>query len=559
MKYILITLNLLFAFKFTTAQKFNSYKFENVVNNGSKTIFKDGVGKIYYIENGISITTSLSTTSEYGKYYDLSISLENLTGKNLLFVPNSIIVYLTSYSVDKKTKIKKINVQKEGKVLSSDDYMKRVNNRQSLSSTFKAIGETLSAQSAGYSSSKTVSSANGYTNSYGSIGNYYLKSPLNVSSSSSTSISGVSNTQSYNGKAAYDALQNAKNEIKQYNEELYQIKTELYQKYLRINTLEHQQRILGDVYVEYENADKIEILIPVNGKYYSFIYGNSVDNIQQNDNEVQVVSPNPEVNKYYSLAKSAYNNKQTEKAIQLLAELLQAEPTNFEALYFKGQIEANSIKDYKSAKNTFTLAIKENPQSEDVLMARAYCYKELKYFDSSNMDAYDALEINPKKINALLQLGLNKSAQKDYIGSNNEYNRIIQIAKNNLNYVNNLGLVYNNLGYNLLKMNDLKNSMLCLNKAIELQPNSSFIWGSRGELYYRLREYKKAVNDLSNGISIEESGIAQDQNLDPSLLYYNRALCLIEMRKDKDACIDLNKAFQLGNLDAQKISKQICK
>jgi len=542
----------------TYSQILNTYKYENVVNTGSKTIFKDGISKTYYIENGISITTGISTSNLYGKYYSVNLSIENLTGKAFNFDPNSIIVYFVTFEDDKKTKIRSIKEQISGKVLSSEEYMRKVKNRQGFLSALKSFGETSNAQSAGYSTSQTVTKVNGYSNTYGSVNNYYLKSPVYVNSRSSISGSAVSTTQSYDGKAAYDAMENAKKEIKEYNEQLYQIKTELYQEYLKINTLEHQQRIVGNVLIEYQNVGRIEILVPVNGKYYSFIYGAGSPQME-NLGGSEIVSNDNSVNELYNQAKSAFNNKLFLESLKFLDKALEIDPNNYEVLLKKGTTQAFTLMQYENAIKTFTSAIALNSTSSDLFYYRAYCHAQLGNIVVANKDLENSINLNSKNVNAILSLGLNKSAINDFVGSNQEYNRIIQIANANLNFVKNLGTVYNNIGYNYLKMNDLKQSMTYLNKALDIQPNSSFIWGSRAQLYYRLKEYKKAISDCTNGIQVEESGLSIGINSDPSQLYLYRALCFIELRKDKDACIDLEKAIIKGNQEASKLVTKICK
>ena len=112
MRYL--TLFFLFAFNSAFSQIVNTYQFENVVNTGSKTNYKDGISKTYFIENGISITSYMNLINQYGKYYQISLELENLTGKEIVFNPDGIIALMTKYKTDRKTKIISIdNKQKE--------------------------------------------------------------------------------------------------------------------------------------------------------------------------------------------------------------------------------------------------------------------------------------------------------------------------------------------------------------------------------------------------------------------------------------------------------------
>jgi len=237
-------------------------------NSGRKEIksyYKDGKTYQYYVHNGISVTMHLSIEKNYGKYYVAYISIENLTGKSFNFNPNNIkAVYI------------KNEEYYTGEVLSSNEYIRKVNNRQAWNAALVAFGESYSANQAGYSSSSTTSTTSGYSNSYGSASGYYGDTYGSVYGSSSTYGSSTtrSNTQSYDGAANYAAQQNAQRNISNYQNQQYQIKSVLNQGYLKLNTLDNEQRMVGYVNIKYRSTDKVKVTIPVNGENYDFWWNN---------------------------------------------------------------------------------------------------------------------------------------------------------------------------------------------------------------------------------------------------------------------------------------------
>lgn len=238
------------------------------INSGQKekkSYYKDGKTYQYYVHNGISVTMHLSIENNYGKYYVAYISIENLTGKSFNFNPNYIKAVFT-----------KNEKYYTGEVLSSNEYMRKVNNRQAWNAALVAFGESYSANQAGYSSSSTTSTTSGYSNSYGSASGYYGNTYGSVYGSSSTYGSSTtrSTTQSYDGAANYAAQQNAQRNISNYQNQQYQIKSVLNQGYLKLNTLDNEQRMVGYVNVKYRSADKVKITIPVNGVNYDFLWYN---------------------------------------------------------------------------------------------------------------------------------------------------------------------------------------------------------------------------------------------------------------------------------------------
>lgn len=238
-----------------TAKKSTTHKKE------IKSYYKDGKTFQYYVHNGISVTMHLSFEKNYGKYYIVYVAVENLTGKAFNFNPNNIRATLTKKGEDFY-----------GEVLSSNEYIRKVNNRQAWNAALVAFGESSAANQAGYSSSSTTSTTSGYSNSYGSASGYYGNTYGSVSGTSSTygTATTRSNTQSYSGAANYAAQQNAQRNINNYQNQQYQIKNVLNQGYLKLNTIDNEQRIVGQINIKYKSADKIKITIPVNGVNYDF-------------------------------------------------------------------------------------------------------------------------------------------------------------------------------------------------------------------------------------------------------------------------------------------------
>lgn len=226
-----------------------------------KSYYKDGKAYQYYVHNGISVTMHLSIEKNYGKYYVAYIAIENFTGKSFNFNPNNITAIFSKNGE---------NIY--GEVLSSNEYMRKVSNRQAWNAALVAFGESSAAYQAGYSSSSTISTTSGYSNTYGSASGYYGNTYGSVYGSSSTygSATTISHTQSYDGAANYAAQQNAQRNISNYQNQQYQIKSVLNQGYLKLNTLDNEQRMVGYVNIKYRSADKVKITIPVNGVNYDF-------------------------------------------------------------------------------------------------------------------------------------------------------------------------------------------------------------------------------------------------------------------------------------------------
>lgn len=227
------------------------------------TYYIDGTPMLYYKNDGITVTAFLYFNKDYGKYYQVHFMIENLSGREFNIDPNAI-----TYKMFKNDEVI------DGDVLSYNDYMKKVKNRQAWAAVAVAFGESMAASDAGYSSSTTSSSTYGQSNTYGSASGYVGNTYGSVYGSTSTYTSsyGTSRTNSYNGAAAYAAQQNANKNVANYQNQQFQIKKTLSDGYAKLNTIFNETQYQGYVNINYKKVDHLQFIIPINGVNYSFVW-----------------------------------------------------------------------------------------------------------------------------------------------------------------------------------------------------------------------------------------------------------------------------------------------
>lgn len=543
----------------SNGQRLDLTKFENVVSTGVKNTTKDGSVKLYYQENGISVTCSLNYLNLYGKYFAINLEIENLTGKPFFFNPSDIVSYLTVFQIDRKTKIVSTKEQFKGRILSYDDYQRKVNNQQNWQSFLNAFGESYNAQMAARSTSVTTTSVSGYSNSYGSIYDYYGKVPVttNYSSRGTYGGSATSVTSTYNGAVAYAANQIAEKKIQKFDEQLYKIKSEINKGYLKLNTIEHGERMIGTINLLYTKTDQVELLIPVNGKYYYFVFSDNPQALVKDTEIEEVVSSNQIVNANFKEAKSKYNNKDYEGALVILNNAIKLE-ANVQLLKFRSLLNEKYLANIQEAINDYNKIIIIEPQVASHYIQRGRLFKTNRNTDKAGQDFDKAIYIEPKDITGYFERALLNGELKRHEKSIADYEKIIAITNSKFNATDNLGVIYNNMGYSYVQLEEYDKALPLINKALELMPNHDYVWGARGELFYKRGEYKKAIADLTKSINLYEKGDTYGNNTNQSLPYFNRANSLIKINKVKDACLDLTKAIKLGNADAIILSKQYC-
>jgi len=215
--------------------------------------YKDGNTVFYYKYKGITIAVMLTYANNYGKYYQASILIENLSGKDLNISPD-----LITARMQKKEKVF------DAEVLLYNDYMKKVKRRQAWNNFAVAFSESMAASNAGYSSSSTSSNSSGYATSNGYASGYVGNTYGSVYGSSTTygSTYSTSYSKSYDGASAYAAQQNASRNIANYENQQYAIKKTLSEGYLRLNTIANETEYIGFINVGYEKVDNLQIVIP---------------------------------------------------------------------------------------------------------------------------------------------------------------------------------------------------------------------------------------------------------------------------------------------------------
>lgn len=141
----------------------------------------------------------------------------------------------------------------------------------------------------------------------------------------------------------------------------------------------------------------------------------------------------------------------------------------------------------------------------------------------------------------------------DLFGAISDYDHIINNNLGTKLTTTNLATVYNNKAYALVQLNMLDEALPVVNKALELDENKGYIWGTRGEIYYNKKQYDLSITDFDKFISLQSTGIAAGN------AYYYRGLCKLQLDNKIDGCMDLSKSNELGYPKALEAINMFCK
>ena len=239
---------------------------QKVSLNDKKVEYRNGQAWPYYEKNGIFIAMTNSTVKNYGKYFQISIVITNGSNSSIEFNPDLI----TAGLFDKKGQSKRI------RVLSSNEYMRKVKRSQNWNMAMVGLSEGLAAAGAGYSSSTTTSNTN-YSGNINSSGRAYASGSGGYAYGSyhgNTNYSGNSKTNSrttsYNGAEAYRAQVIASERMNNYNNSLLQDRYTREEGYLRRTTIYPGETIIGYINIERIRGVSMSILVDIGGVKYEF-------------------------------------------------------------------------------------------------------------------------------------------------------------------------------------------------------------------------------------------------------------------------------------------------
>ena len=132
--------------------------------------------------------------------------------------------------------------------------------------------------------------------------------------------------------------------------------------------------------------------------------------------------------------------------------------------------------------------------------------------------------------------------KKDLVNAGKDLNKAITLDKNNPDtYLSKAKLA--------IAQNKMSTVMPDLNKAIEMGIKNPDAFKLRADLYFKQKKYSEAAADLTNVLKDTED----------AELYYQRSKFYYELKNQKAACEDLNKAVSLGHVQAKKDINYVCK
>ncbi len=202
----------------------------------------------YYNKNGIKVYTTVLKVRDYGSYFQIPIIIANNSMYPIEFDPDNVTASMTGSANDYYAPYTdRSNAEYELTVFSVAEYMKRVERQQNWAIALIAFSAGITAASAGYSTSTTITSYSG-----------------------AISGSSISTTTSYNPTLAFQAQVLASDRIAFYGNALLAERETKDVGYLKKTTIYPGEIIYGYINIEQGSGKDLTVNLDVNGIAYPF-------------------------------------------------------------------------------------------------------------------------------------------------------------------------------------------------------------------------------------------------------------------------------------------------
>ncbi len=252
--------------------------------------------------------------------------------------------------------------------------------------------------------------------------------------------------------------------------------------------------------------------------------------------------------KYQKQGREKFNSKDYKGAIQEYSGAIKLDPSNPSNFNMRGVIKYQ-IEDYSGALEDFSKAIELCPKERD----------DNFMIDSKTISVYFSNRGN-------LKLDL-----KDYSGAIEDFSKSYNLGNTDAMYKSAIAKYYlgdyesaledlKKTGRNkeyyyyweasiLFKLQNQKEALSEISRAIDLYPKNSDFYSFRANIYISQLDYSSAISDCNKALEINpNNGEALN----------NRGLAKLRSGEKDAGCADLNKAVEMGYENAKMLISQYC-
>jgi formylglycine-generating enzyme required for sulfatase activity/tetratricopeptide (TPR) repeat protein len=249
----------------------------------------------------------------------------------------------------------------------------------------------------------------------------------------------------------------------------------------------------------------------------------------------------------YDLSNEYYNRNKKKEALQVLAKVIELEPSDYKA-YDKSATILETMQDFNGAITLITKGISNTDSKGYGYMRRAGIKKRSGDFRGAIADYSSAIDLDIGCYQYFNRAEA-KYEIRDYIGSISDYTYYIGCNSDDAS-------AFSGRGFAKFDFEDYSGAVADFTKSMELDKEKNhhhylLLW--RGHAYFNNAKYSSAIADYSRVIQM-----FSESNHWVIDAYYNRGLARVYSGAKESGCQDLRKAADLGNEDAIDAVRENC-
>lgn len=211
-------------------------------------------------------------------------------------------------------------------------------------------------------------------------------------------------------------------------------------------------------------------------------------------------------------------------------------------VYYKRGLAYSEFGMYKDALEDFNKVIELYPQFNYGYFYRGSSYWQLGKYEQAIVDFTKAIELDAKDLHSYYNRGLCYKDEKEFNMAITDFSKVIQLDPN-------FDEAYNQIAMCLYYKGDWAAAERSFNEYITKFSNYSHAYFNRGMFYAERKNNSKAIADFDYCLQL---------NPKDADAYFHKSLIFIEQNKIEPACSALQKAEELGNKEAARMSKRYC-
>ena len=213
----------------------------------------------------------------------------------------------------------------------------------------------------------------------------------------------------------------------------------------------------------------------------------------------------------------------------------------FEVFYKRGLAYAEFGMN-KEALADFDKVVKLYPQFNYGYFYRGSSYWHLGEYDKAIVDFTTAIHLDSKDLHSYFNRGLCYQSEKEYDKALADFSKVIQLDPN-------FDEAYNQVAMTTYYKGNWVEAEKSFNEYINKFSGLSHAYYNRGMFYTERKDYKKALLDFDYCVQL---------NPKDGEAHFQKALILLEMQKQSEACDALKQALKAGNAEAKQLIKKTC-